>query len=219
LILPNATGHWNPPFPEGDGTLATITFNTIYPWLPPPLPSCVLRIEDDILIDVDGNQISHNVNHGFFEFDQYLVLIPDSGFAATTIIGGRFSANSTLTVTWDGEVIPTVPSPATTDSNGNFTAVITVLTPLSPGLHLISVTDEEGNEANATFTVIDMTGPQGPQGEPGPQGPQGPQGEPGPQGPQGPQGEPAPTEIVWASIIIAIIAVVVAVYSFLTKKP
>ena len=35
-------------------------------------------------------------------------------------------------------------------------------------------------------------GPQGPQGEPGPQGPQGPQGEPGPQGPQGPQGEPGP---------------------------
>jgi len=26
LILPNATGKWNPPFPEGSGTIATITF-------------------------------------------------------------------------------------------------------------------------------------------------------------------------------------------------
>lgn len=33
------------------------------------------------------------------------------------------------------------------------------------------------------------TGPQGPQGIPGPQGPQGPRGERGPQGPQGPKGE------------------------------
>lgn len=37
-----------------------------------------------------------------------------------------------------------------------------------------------------------LTGPQGPQGETGPQGPQGPQGETGPQGPQGPQGETGP---------------------------
>lgn len=46
-----------------------------------------------------------------------------------------------------------------------------------------------------------QTGPQGPQGDPGPAGPQGPQGdmgsagpqgEPGPQGPQGPQGEVGP---------------------------
>ena len=37
-----------------------------------------------------------------------------------------------------------------------------------------------------------IQGPQGPQGETGPQGPQGPQGETGPQGPQGPQGETGP---------------------------
>ena len=34
------------------------------------------------------------------------------------------------------------------------------------------------------------TGPQGPQGDPGPAGPQGPQGDAGPAGPQGPQGDP-----------------------------
>ncbi|MGQ9624691.1 MAG: cohesin domain-containing protein [Candidatus Bathycorpusculaceae bacterium] len=26
LILPNSTGYWNPPFPEGNGTVATVTF-------------------------------------------------------------------------------------------------------------------------------------------------------------------------------------------------
>lgn len=40
------------------------------------------------------------------------------------------------------------------------------------------------------YVAPPLEGPQGLQGDPGPQGPTGPQGEPGPQGPQGPQGEP-----------------------------
>ena len=39
-------------------------------------------------------------------------------------------------------------------------------------------------------SLLNMVGPQGPQGIPGIQGPAGPQGEPGPQGEQGPQGIP-----------------------------
>ena len=229
LILPNATGGWDPPFPEGSGTLATITFNATYlPW--EPKPSCVLQLDDTDLIDVNGSSIPHTVSHGYYEVGPYLALVPDAGFAATTIVGGRFAANSQITITWDGELIPTVPSPLTTDSYGNFTAIITVLTPADPGLHNVTSTDHEGNKADATFTVIDITGPVGPQGpqgeqgeqgEQGPVGPQGPQGEQGAQGaqgPAGPQGEPAPTEVVWASIVIAIIAIIITAYSLLRKK-
>jgi len=226
LILPNATVYppvWNPPFPEGSGTLATITFNATYlPW--EPTPSCILQLEETILIDVNGDSIPHTVSHGYYKVGLHLALVPDRGFAVTTIVGGRFAANSQITVTWDGEPIPTVPSPLTTDSHGNFTAIIAVLSPTVPRFYTVTSTDQEGNKASAIFTVVDMTGPQGLQGSEGPQGlqgsegPQGLQGSEGPQGPQGEQGEPAPTELVWASIIIAAIAIVLAAYILLTKK-
>ena len=232
FILPNATGGWSPPFPEGSGTLATITFNATYlPW--EPEPSCVLQLDDTDLIDVNGTAIPHTVSHGYYEVGPYLALVPDTGFAATTVVGGRFAANSQITLTWNGEHITTVPSPLTTDSYGNFTAIITVLNPTDPGLYSVTSTDQEGNEASAMFTVIDMTGPQGEEGEEGeegeqgiqgPTGPEGEEGEQGIQGPTGPEGEegeqgaPAPTEVVWASIIIAIIAIVIAAYTLLTKK-
>ena len=44
----------------------------------------------------------------------------------------------------------------------------------------------------AQFALDGNPGPQGPQGDPGPQGMQGPQGDPGPQGVPGPQGDPGP---------------------------
>jgi len=238
LILPNATGVPPEPYPEGTGTLATITFNVKFlPW--EPNPSYTLQLNDTKLIDIKINLIPHTVSHGSLEVAPYFTLVPDTGFAATTIVGGRFAANSRITISWDGQPIPTVPSPITTDSSGNFTAIISVPTPTDPGLHTIMSTDEMGTSAEATFTVVDMTGPQGPQGpqgeqgeegpqgeqgEEGPQGPQGEQGEEGPQGPQGEQGEQgeqgsaAPTEVVWASIIIAIIAIAIAAYPLLTKK-
>jgi hypothetical protein len=229
LILPSATGAPAEPFPEGDGTLVTITFKTIsIPW--EPKPSCVLQLDDTKLVDVNIDLIPHTVSHGHYEIAPYFTLTPDAGFAATTIIGGRFAANSKITITWDDQPVITVPSPLTTDSNGNFTAIITVPVPTDPGVYTIASTDQAGTNAEALFTVIDMTGPQGEQGEVGPEGPQGPQGEQGeegPEGPQGPQGEqgeqgeqgsPGPTEVVWASIIIAVIAIVIAAYLLLTKK-
>lgn len=225
MILPNATGHFVGPFPEGSGTLATITFNvTSTPW--EEKPSCTLLLDTTQLLDAMGNEIIHDLSHGYFIILPFIGVVPETGFAATTIIGGRFAANSKITVMWDGMQIPTVPSSLVTDSYGNFTAIISVPTQTEPGLHEIIVLDHEGNNASTTFMVIDMTGPQGPQGEQGEQGPQGPQGPTGPQGPAGEKGdkgdkgdpgEPAPTEIVWASLIVAIVAIIVALYSFLRK--
>jgi hypothetical protein len=154
-------------------------------------------------------------------------LVPSTGFAATTLNCSGFAPNSEINITWDGTLIPTVPSPLVTDSYGNFTAIISVLTPNSPGNHVVRATDESGNWAEATFTVIDMKGPQGPtgttgpkgeKGDTGPQGPQGPTGTTGPKGDTGPQGE-APLWSVAATVVPSIIAIVLAVYAIVKKKP
>lgn len=155
-----------------------------------------------------------------------LELVPDTGFASTTIVGsGGFAGNSRIVnVTWDGVPIPTVPQVITTDVYGNFTAIISVLTPNDPGPHVVNATDEFGRSGWATFTVVDMTGPTGPQGEQGPTGPQGEQGATGPTGPEGEQGEQGPAGVVSVESVAvvaipSIVAIVVAVYALMKVRP
>jgi len=160
-----------------------------------------------------------------------VVLMPSTGFASTTVTGSGFSNNSKITIKWDGTSIPTVPSPLITDANGNFTATINVLTQNSPGTHTVNATDESGNWATATFTVVDMTGPQGPKGDKGDkgdtgaEGPIGPQGPQGPQGLQGPQGPPGVTSaelqflINGLTMAASIIAICLAAIALFRKKP
>jgi hypothetical protein len=162
-----------------------------------------------------------------------LTLMPATGFASTTVSGLGFAPNSAITIAWDGTPIPTVPRPLTTDVNGTFTAIISVLTPLDPGTHVVTATDALGNSAEATFTVVDMTGPQGPQGpqgatgpqgepgeqgETGLQGPQGPPGTTGPQGETGPAGE-MPIEYIAVPVIASIAAIALAIFALVRKKP
>lgn len=196
LLVPHVGGNWTA-FPEGSGTLATITFSATQR---PPGP-CILQLDDTKLSNDEIEPIPHDVQHGYYE-NFLLSLVPDTGFAATTIEGGGFAANSRITITWDGTPIPTVPSSLITDENGNFTATISVLTPNEPGPYTVGATDEEGNEASAAFTVLNMTGPQGPAGE---------------AGPAGEKGVAAPTEYLWASIILAIIAILIAAYGIFRK--
>lgn len=168
-----------------------------------------------------------------------ITLVPNSGFASTTINATGFAPNSTITITWDGTAIPTVPNPIVTDAYGNFTAIISVLTPNSVGDHIVNATDESGNSAEATFTVIDMSGPQGatgatgatgPAGATGATGPQGATGEAGPTGATGatgPQGEIGPTgpagevslAYIAASAGLAVLAIVLALFAIFRKKP
>ncbi len=68
MLLPNATGQWPGPFPEGNGTLTTITFKSIYqPAEPQPSVSCTLELLDTMLLDSDGIAISHIVQDGYYE--------------------------------------------------------------------------------------------------------------------------------------------------------
>jgi len=107
-----------------------------------------------------------------------LTLVPSAGFSVITVVGTGFFGGS-ITISWDGDPIPTVPSPLFTSDTqrGMFTAIISVPTPDEPGPHTVTARDQSGYSASAAFTVIDMIGPEG---SPGEQGPPGPRGEPGP---------------------------------------
>lgn len=152
--------------------------------------------------DYDGSGIDLDIFYKRF-VPPMLVLVPDTGFASTTIMGSGFSADSEIIVTWDGTPIPTVPSPLTTDSDGNFTAIISVPTPNNPGTHMVKATDEIRHSAEAAFTVINMTGPEGPQGI---------------QGEQGAAGE-VPLWTVAAIASPSIIAILLAAYAIIKRKP
>lgn len=56
-----------------------------------------------------------------------------------------------------------------------------------------TVTKSTTSTGNVLLTFGQVPGPQGVQGQTGPQGPAGPQGDPGPQGPQGIKGDPGDT--------------------------
>lgn len=117
-----------------------------------------------------------------------ITLSPNQGFATTTISGTGFSADKTITITYDGVAQPTVPITVQTDCSGAFTAIISIPNELAVGPHTIVASDSKGDAASATFTVVSMTGPQGEQGPQGVQGVQGPQGIQGPQGAAGQNG-------------------------------
>jgi hypothetical protein len=89
-----------------------------------------------------------------YDANPVLKLQPNSGIAQTTLVGAGFAPNSEVTATWNGTKIYTVPEPLVTDSYGNFTAIITVLNQTTVGQYSVTVYDETGNEATATFTVI-----------------------------------------------------------------
>jgi hypothetical protein len=171
--------------------------------------------------------------------------VPDSGVAATTVVGIGFNPDANVTISWDGTVLPTVPTIVTVNSNGIFTAIISVPTQTTPGVHNITATDDEGASANTTFTVIDMTGPAGEDGEDGATGPAGEDGATGPAGPAGdtgatgatgatgPAGEDgatgpagaagedgtaAPVEGVYGALILAVIALLIAGLVFFMKR-
>jgi hypothetical protein len=167
-----------------------------------------------------------------------ITLSPESGFSAVTVVGRGFQGGE-ISIYWDTEQIPTVPSPlyGYETQFGGFTAIISVPTQTEPGEYEIIAMDQEGADASAMFTVIDMTGPEGLPGEPGPagesgssggSGSQGPPGEPGPPGPSGqmgppgetgPPGEPGPAAggVSIVAIILALVALGFAILGRVKK--
>lgn len=118
-------------------------------------------------------------------------LSPSSGFSSIMIAGSGFSPTSSITIYWDGNIVPniSIPSPLITNILGEFTAIVVVQNQTNPGFYNVTAKDSLGGEASALFTVVNMTGPEGQKGDTGPQGPEGIAGEKGDTGDQGIQGE------------------------------
>ena len=148
---------------------------------------------------------------------QSITLSPTSGFSNVTITGTGFFIeemglqSTELTVYWDDEEIPAL---VYGGEVVDFVAFITVPTQTSPGRHRVTV-KEYDDEASATFTVVDMTSPEGPpgpegipgnDGTPGSVGPPGPAGPQGPEGPAGPPGLPGPATRGVAGVVLALAA-------------
>lgn len=163
-----------------------------------------------------------------------ITLTPESGCCAIIISGEGFFGGE-ISIYWEDDQIPTVPSPLypRDTQDGSFTAIITVPTSAEPGEYVITAIDQEDFNADAIFTVVAVTGPAGPPGEPGPaglpgpQGPEGPTGDPGPAGATGPQGlpgeqgppgEPGPgAGMSIVAIILALIAIGVTLFGKVKK--
>jgi hypothetical protein len=135
-----------------------------------------------------------------------ITLTPSSGFAVTTISGSGFTTFGQVQIYWDSGAtpIPTVPQQIFISANSpTFTAIISIPTPLSVGVHSViarvtSVTGGPAETAQTIFTVVDMRGATGPAGLAGATGPAGPSGATGPAGltgvtgPSGPAGATGP---------------------------
>ncbi|MGB9778481.1 MAG: cohesin domain-containing protein [Candidatus Bathyarchaeales archaeon] len=69
LIFPNSTGYWNPPFPEGNGTIATINFKVICQerGLEKSPLSCELALVETLVFDDDGIEIPYNIQNGLYK--------------------------------------------------------------------------------------------------------------------------------------------------------
>ena len=156
-----------------------------------------------------------------------LTLSPNSGFSSIMVVGTGFSPGDNITIFWDGSAIPTILSPLYVGLGGDFTALINVPSQTIPGSHNVTAKGFSGvGNASAFFTVVNMTGAQGPKGDTGSQGAQGPPGtgEKGDTGEQGPAGEPGskgdqgpPGEMSLSQSILIIFAFVLSILSlFLT---
>jgi hypothetical protein len=68
ILLPNATGKYPGPYPEGNGTVVSITFKVIYqPVEPESIQVCLLRFLEVILLDDQGAEITYKTSMSLYE--------------------------------------------------------------------------------------------------------------------------------------------------------
>lgn len=95
-----------------------------------------------------------------------------------------------------------------TDNLGNFTVTLVIPTSIS-GNYTLIVGTKTGITVNATIAVPDLTGPKGDTGD---------DGDRGAKGATGPAGENADSTMVYAAIIISIVAAVISIMSLVRDR-
>lgn len=186
---------------NGNGTLATVKFTVS------DYGYSKLDLFDTHLYQSDFSEVTHDIYDGEFRLT-LLRLTPSEGTAVVMIEGFGLMPARLVIITWNGTEVKFFPESLQTDLLGNFVAFLVVPTPDVPGSYDITATAKDDVVTlTATFTVIEL------EGVPGPEGPQGEQGEEGPAGPAGPAGTSS-LEITWSSLLLALIALVIAIFAF-----
>lgn len=83
MLLPNATGLWPEPMPQGSGTMAQVTFKAAYQSVEPePSGHCVLHLFNATVIDDSANHLAVETEDG--QYDIPRLLYPISSFTYTS---------------------------------------------------------------------------------------------------------------------------------------
>ncbi len=144
LIMPNETGYWNPPFPSGGGTIATITFNASGSIE----GASMLILRWTGLFDVDMNEIPHDVFHGQVKLllkvrDIAVILVEPSW----TEIYETWSTDITVVVLNEGDVNATFTVTCRYNLNSSYGDIGTVdVTDLPPGENVTLIFDWQPSE-------------------------------------------------------------------------
>ena len=126
-----------------------------------------------------------------------ITLSPEKG-VITNISGVGFAPGSSVSISWDGSEVLSIPDRVVVGDNGTFTAAIIVPDQTATGQHEVEATGADGRAAGAMFTVLNVGG-QGPKGDPGVPGPPGPPGPTAPEPAAGPQSPSGPEQPAGAS--------------------
>jgi hypothetical protein len=102
LILPDENGTWNN-FPEGSGTLATITFRAIKQTAAPESSiSSMLTLNDTLLVDDSIGEIPHETVNGQYQMDALsFTYTPSILLAGKPVFFTAPEAANTVTYHWD----------------------------------------------------------------------------------------------------------------------
>lgn len=102
LLLPNATGQWTN-FPEGNGTLATITFQAIEQTAEPqPLATSELTLNWASLFDDNSNEIPITLQNANYQIQPLAFSYePSTPVAGQAVLFNTASANHPVTYSWD----------------------------------------------------------------------------------------------------------------------
>jgi hypothetical protein len=133
LLLPNGTGQWTN-FPEGNGTLATITFKAIEQTAEPQPPAAsALTLNDTHLFEDNSDEIPLTLQNANYQIQPLAFSYePSTPAAGHTLLFNTASANDAVTYSWDfgdGTMLNTTES--TTGhiyaSPGNYQATLTCI--------------------------------------------------------------------------------------------
>ena len=156
LLLPNSTGEWPGPMPEGNGTIAQITFKAIYqPVEPSPPANCILDLFQVRAVNDLKEQLPVEEEDGHYEIIPALYPIVIYEYSPLMPVAGqRVIFNASKSYDPDGEILWYLWE-FEDGTKINTTNPVIIYTFLSSGENLVTLTvkDIDGLYASISKTI------------------------------------------------------------------